>query len=140
MDVLADPRAWAADRLHLTPEAHERVALRVLECLGEPVAADWRAPWPDGEPTPWVYRQAEDLRWLRDHVMPWMHKRLRGEDTENYLPKRPELCAVLTPLEHNERHSRATSLPESGRSFRGGGLPHGVKSRAPMKSGRRAGA
>ncbi|MDQ4118902.1 MAG: SGNH/GDSL hydrolase family protein [Actinomycetota bacterium] len=92
MDVLADPRAWAADRLHLTPDAHERVALRVLEFLGHPVQADWRTPWPDGEPAGWVSRQAEDLRWVRDHVMPYVRKRLRGEHTgDGYLPKRPEL-------------------------------------------------
>lgn len=92
MDVLADPRAWAADRLHLTPDAHERVALRVLEFLGEPVPADWRAPWPDDEPTPWVYRQAEDLRWVRNHVMPYVRRRMLGAHTgDGYLPKRPEL-------------------------------------------------
>ena len=92
MDVLADPRAWAADRLHLTPESHERVALRTLEVLGEPVAADWRAPWPDGAPTPWVARQAEDLRWVRDFVMPFVRRRLRGDHAwDGYQPKRPEL-------------------------------------------------
>lgn len=92
MDTLADPRAWASDRLHLNPDAHERVALRVLEALGEPVDADWRTPWPDGEPAPWVARQREDLRWVREHVMPYIGKRLRGEHVwDDYLPKRPEL-------------------------------------------------
>jgi lysophospholipase L1-like esterase len=34
MHVLRDPRAWSADRLHLTPDAHRRVALRACEAGG----------------------------------------------------------------------------------------------------------
>ncbi|MHA6796863.1 SGNH/GDSL hydrolase family protein [Pseudonocardia bannensis] len=99
MDVLADPRAWGRDRLHLTPDAHERVALRVLEVLGEPVAEDWRTPWPAAEPAPWRHRQQEDLRWVRDFVMPYVKGRLSGRRTgDGYLPKRPEL-APLIPLD-----------------------------------------
>src|SRR5262249_33011579 len=49
MGVLRDPRAWSPDRLHLTPQAHQRVALRTCEVLGVPAAADWRVPWPSAE-------------------------------------------------------------------------------------------
>jgi lysophospholipase L1-like esterase len=92
MDVLADPRAWASDRLHLTPEAHERVALRALEVLGEPVTADWRTPWPAAEAPAWRAKQAEDLKWVKEHVLPYARKRLRGAHTgDGYLPKRPTL-------------------------------------------------
>lgn len=92
MEALADPRAWGPDRLHLVPHAHERVAWRVLEALGEP-APDWRGPWPgpDG-PAGWRARQAADLRWVRDHVMPYLRRRLRGAHTgDGYRPKRPTL-------------------------------------------------
>ena len=34
MNVLRDPRAWSADRLHLTPDGHRRVALRACEVIG----------------------------------------------------------------------------------------------------------
>ena len=44
MRVLQDPRAWSADRLHLSAEGHRRVALRTCEVLGVPVTGDWRAP------------------------------------------------------------------------------------------------
>jgi len=47
MGVLTDRRMWSADRLHLTSEGHQRVALFVCETLGVPVAADWRDPLPD---------------------------------------------------------------------------------------------
>src|SRR5215472_15322735 len=46
MKVLCDPRAWSADRLHLTPDGHRRVALRTCEVLGVSVDEDWREPWP----------------------------------------------------------------------------------------------
>ncbi len=47
MGVLHDRRMWSADRLHLTAEGHQRVALFVCETLGVPAAADWRDPLPD---------------------------------------------------------------------------------------------
>jgi lysophospholipase L1-like esterase len=100
MAPLADPRSWGRDRLHLTAEGHRRVALRVLETLGEPVTDDWRTPLPEMDPTPWQDWVRDDLRWMRDFVMPYVHKRLRGRATgDGYLPKRPELLPLRT-LEH----------------------------------------
>jgi lysophospholipase L1-like esterase len=95
MASLADPRSWGRDRLHLAAEGHRRVALRVLETLGEPVADDWRAPMPAAEPTPWRARQQEDLRWLREFVMPYVRGRLQGRRTgDGFAPKRPELLPL----------------------------------------------
>ena len=95
MSVLADPRAWGRDRLHLTPEAHHRVSLRVLEALGEPVSEDWRTPFPEAELAPWRLRQQEDLLWMRDFVMPYVRRHIRGHQTgESFLPKRPELLPL----------------------------------------------
>jgi lysophospholipase L1-like esterase len=100
MAPLADPRSWGRDRLHLTAEGHRRVALRVLETLGEPVTEDWRTPLPEMAPTPWRDLVREDLRWMRDFVMPYVHRRLRGRATgDGYVPKRPELLPLHT-LEH----------------------------------------
>jgi lysophospholipase L1-like esterase len=95
MTPLTDPRSWGRDRLHLTAEGHRRVTLRVLETLGVPVADDWRAPLPAAEPTPWRTRQQEDLRWLRDFVMPYVRGRLQGRRTgDGFSPKRPDLLPV----------------------------------------------
>lgn len=95
MTPLTDPRSWGRDRLHLTAEGHRRVALRVLETLGVPVAEDWRAPLPTPEPTPWRTRQQEDLRWLRECVMPYLRGRLQGRPTgDGFTPKRPELLPL----------------------------------------------
>ena len=101
MPVLRDPRAWSADRLHLTPDGHRRVALRACEVLGVPVAADWREPWPAAEPVVssqarvWLAARRTDLRWARVHAAPWVARRLRGVSTGDGLaPKRPELLPL----------------------------------------------
>jgi lysophospholipase L1-like esterase len=44
MRFLRDAAAWSPDRLHLTAESHQRVALRACEVLGMPVTDDWRVP------------------------------------------------------------------------------------------------
>lgn len=95
MAPLADPRAWGPDRLHLRPDAHRRVALRVLETLREPVTEDWRVPLPDGDRAPWRDRQLDDLRWMREFAMPFLRKRLQGRRTgDGFVPKRPELLPL----------------------------------------------
>jgi len=101
MDVLTDPRAWSADRLHLTPDAHRRVALRACEVAGLPVTADWREPWPaaDGAAVTgaraWLAARRMDLRWARQHAAPWVGRRLRRESSgDGKAPKRPELLPL----------------------------------------------
>jgi lysophospholipase L1-like esterase len=101
MRVLRYPHAWSADRLHLTPEAHERVALRTCEVLGLPVAADWREPWPPAEgivpsqARAWLAARRTDLRWARLHAAPWVARRVRGVSSgDGISPKRPELLPL----------------------------------------------
>jgi len=98
MRVLRDPRAWSGDRLHLTGDSHRRVALRACEVLGLPAEDDWRAPLPGNGSGPLPGRLAarrEDVRWAREHAMPWVRRRVRGTSSgDNLLPKRPELQPV----------------------------------------------
>jgi lysophospholipase L1-like esterase len=101
MSVLADPRAWSADRLHLTPDAHRRVALRACEVVGAEVAEDWRVPWPVLESpsasgrAAWLAARRMDLRWAREHAAPWVARRVRGVSSgDGMAPKRPELLPV----------------------------------------------
>ena len=101
MSVLRDPRAWSADRLHLTPDAHRRVALRACEVVGAEVTEDWRAPWPgaDGATTPgraaWLAARRMDVRWARQHAAPWLARRVRGISSgDGMAPKRPELLPL----------------------------------------------
>jgi lysophospholipase L1-like esterase len=104
MRVLCDPRAWSADRLHLTAEGHRRVALRTLAVLGVPIEDDWRSPLQISDPelasqavsgASWLTARRQDARWARQYAMPWVRRRLRGTSTGDGLPpKRPELLPV----------------------------------------------
>ena len=47
MPALRDRRMWSSDRLHLTAEGHQKVALFTAGTIGVPVTADWRDPLPD---------------------------------------------------------------------------------------------
>jgi lysophospholipase L1-like esterase len=97
MSVLADSRVWCADRLHLGPEGHRRVALRACEAAGLPVREDWREPLPAttaGQPG-WLTARRADLRWARDYAGPWVQRRLRGVSSGDGLPpKRPDLLPL----------------------------------------------
>ncbi|HWM00897.1 MAG TPA: SGNH/GDSL hydrolase family protein [Actinophytocola sp.] len=96
MPVLTDPRSWAEDRLHFSPEGHRRIALRTTEVLGVPVTEDWREPWPPVDPTPWIRSRQADLAWTRTHLLPWVRRQLRGESMgDGRVPKRPELQPVV---------------------------------------------
>ncbi len=97
MSVLADPREWCADRLHLTPDGHRRVALLVAETAGLAVDDDWRTPLPPdpaGKPG-WLRARRQDLRWARNYAAPWIQRRLRGVSSGDGLPaKRPDLLPL----------------------------------------------
>ncbi|WP_019855752.1 SGNH/GDSL hydrolase family protein [Actinopolyspora mortivallis] len=105
MRVLQDRRAWSADRLHLSPEGHRRVALRAAEVLGLEPAGDWRAPWPPEPHRPWSERRGEDLRWVGHHLGPWVGRRIRGVSSGDGLgPKRPRPLPVeSSATEDSER-------------------------------------
>jgi hypothetical protein len=100
--VLRDRRLWHADRLHLAPEGHARVAAAVLEALGVPGEEPgwWRTALPG---SPRATRRAalvSDVRWIRVHLLPWIGRRLRGVSSGDGLsPKQTELVDVLPPAD-----------------------------------------
>lgn len=92
MDTLRDPHAWSDDRLHLTPAGHHRVALCTAEVLGIPGSEDWRAPWPASSVPAWLDRRRADVKWTRQHFVPWLGRHLIGRSSGDGIPpKRPEL-------------------------------------------------
>ncbi|RKT83828.1 Lysophospholipase L1 [Saccharopolyspora antimicrobica] len=92
MRVLQDSRAWSEDRLHLSAEGHRRVALRACEALGVPADGDWREEWPTAPDTSWRDQRAQDIRWAREYLAPWISRRLRGVSSgDGREPKRPQL-------------------------------------------------
>ncbi|MCP3820180.1 SGNH/GDSL hydrolase family protein [Streptomyces sp. A3M-1-3] len=97
--ALGDPRMWHVDRLHLTGEGHRRVAEAVWQTLGLEAEDDWRAVLPPGVPPGWARRRGSDLRFAREHLMPWIGRRLTGRSSGDGRPaKRPELLPYDTPL------------------------------------------
>ncbi|MGK5532468.1 SGNH/GDSL hydrolase family protein [Streptomyces sp. URMC 129] len=96
---LADPRLWADDRLHLTGEGHRRVAEAVWQRLGYAPGFDWDGPLPRAVRGTWSARRTADVRFAREHLLPWIGRRLTGRSTgDGRLPKRPEL-APWAPLD-----------------------------------------
>lgn len=86
---LSDSRMWAPDRLHFSAVGHHTVARMVLESLNvvnnlEPFRPE---PLP---PRRWRTARAEDMGWAREHLMPWVLRRIRHESSgDNITPKRP---------------------------------------------------
>ncbi|MCF1593821.1 SGNH/GDSL hydrolase family protein [Streptomyces muensis] len=79
---LGDPRVWDVDRLHLTAEGHRRVAEAVWQTLGyDPEDTEWRTPMPATLPPGWVARRVADARFARQHLLPWIGRRLTGRSS-----------------------------------------------------------
>ncbi len=96
---LADPRLWDVDRLHLTAEAHRRVAEAVWQTLGyEAEDTEWRTALPPSAPPGWLARRTADVRFTRQHLLPWIGRRLTGRSSGDGRPaKRPELLPYEGP-------------------------------------------
>lgn len=97
---LGDPRMWDFDRLHLTGEGHRRVAEAVWQTLGyDPEDTDWQTPMPPTAPPGWISRRTTDARFARQHLLPWIGRRLTGRSSGDGLPaKRSELRPYEGPL------------------------------------------
>jgi len=69
-------RYWSPDRLHLNSDGHRRVAGLVLHGLGY-------APMPEPAPAGVAERRgpAANARYYREHVLPWIQRRLRGRSS-----------------------------------------------------------
>ncbi|MEU1085918.1 SGNH/GDSL hydrolase family protein [Streptomyces sp. NPDC005892] len=78
---LGDPRLWDIDRLHLTAEGHRRVAEAVWQTLGLPAESDWRTPMGAAARVRWGTRRVEDVRFARQHLAPWIGRRLTGRSS-----------------------------------------------------------
>jgi lysophospholipase L1-like esterase len=67
---------WSHDRLHLNAAGHQRVAGLVLSALGHPGAAQAVDPGRAGG-----RRVLAEARYYREHVLPWVHRRIRGRSS-----------------------------------------------------------
>lgn len=94
---VTDARMWSVDRLHASPEGHDRFAAGVAHALGLPGSDDtWMAPLP-ALPTPSAWRAtATEVRWLATFAGPWIGRRLLGRSSgDGRTAKRPLLTPVI---------------------------------------------
>lgn len=92
--VLARREYWSTDRLHLSPIGHHRVATNVLRSLGHAAPAVWVI---DADPLP-APSTRDQLRYTRDHVLPWIGRRLSGRSSgDGRLPKHPDWVRIDPP-------------------------------------------
>ena len=90
-----NPRLWSEDRLHMAPAGHARVAAHVLAALGIEADPTWLDPPGPVQRRSWVAARAHDVRWARQHLAPWLRRRLRGISSgDSIAPKRPELVPL----------------------------------------------
>lgn len=94
-DGFRNPSMWSADRLHLSPAGHRRVAAHVLGALGVGVDEEWLIVPPHPAPTPWLAARGADLRWAGQYLAPWVKRRLTGRSSGDLVTaKRPTLLPV----------------------------------------------
>lgn len=89
--ALHDYRFWDSDRLHLTPQGHDRVAQAVLETLGLPHDKSWRDALPPAKSVPLLLRIFDEVKWWVTFAIPWIYRRVRGISSgDNRSAKYPE--------------------------------------------------
>jgi lysophospholipase L1-like esterase len=95
-EAFSTPLLWSVDRLHLNAYGHRRVAARVLTALGvEPDPTWWELP-ERGPVLSWSRQRLADAAWARQHLAPWVKRRLTGRSSgDNVAPKRPTLSPLL---------------------------------------------
>lgn len=105
---IQDARFFDDDRLHLNALGHHEVARMVLRALNVPNELQPMQP----DPLPalsWREARVHDLVWAREHLMPWVLRRLRHQSSgDNVTAKRPQATPYAT--------SPATKLPAKTRS------------------------
>lgn len=91
---LQDPRMWAPDRLHFSPLGHHTTARMVLASLT--VENDLEPYAPEALPIrSWRQARADDTGWAREHLMPWVVRRIRHQSSgDNITAKRPMTGSV----------------------------------------------
>jgi lysophospholipase L1-like esterase len=91
-----DWRYWDADRMHMGPAGHQRMATAVLDALGvdhdlEPL------PLPDLAPVARRDAVLTNATWVRTSAAPWVHRRLTGRSSGDGLsPRHPTYTSVAS--------------------------------------------
>ncbi|MGO1507252.1 MAG: SGNH/GDSL hydrolase family protein [Microbacteriaceae bacterium] len=95
LKTVQDPRFFDDDRLHYNALGHHEIARMVLRALNVP--NDLQAMQPDPLPVrSWREARSEDLGWAREHLVPWVLRRLRHQSSGDLVSaKRPDAAPVI---------------------------------------------
>ncbi len=86
---LSEAQMWAPDRLHFSPLGHHTIARMVLEALNVENDLEPLHPEP-AAPASWRHARVEDAVWAREHLVPWVLRRVRRRSSGDHIePKRP---------------------------------------------------
>jgi len=89
LEELHDARYWADDRLHLNALGHHTIARAALDALNVPHALAPLDP-PPLPPRNWRRARSEDVVWARQHLVPWVIRRLTQQSSGDHISaKRP---------------------------------------------------
>jgi hypothetical protein len=87
---LTNPLMWDPDRLHFSPLGQHTIAMMVLDTLNVPHTLHPMTP-KDLPERSWRDARADDLLWAREHLLPWVLKRLKQRISEEERhAKRPD--------------------------------------------------
>lgn len=89
LQELHQSQMWAPDRLHFSPAGHQRIAAMALDSLNVAHPLDTEIV-PAVDERSWREARKEDLQWAREHLAPWVLRRLRHQSSgDGITPKRP---------------------------------------------------
>ncbi|RJN32851.1 SGNH/GDSL hydrolase family protein [Nesterenkonia natronophila] len=87
---LTAKKMWDKDRLHFSPLGHHTIARMMLDTLNIPHQLDPVEPELPAERT-WREARVDDAIWARQHLFPWVIRRLRGRSSgDGITAKRPD--------------------------------------------------
>ncbi|MGM1016267.1 MAG: SGNH/GDSL hydrolase family protein [Actinomycetota bacterium] len=97
LKVVQDPRFFDDDRLHYNALGHHEVARMALRALK--VTNDLQSMQPDPIPLrTWREARQEDFSWAREHLVPWVLRRLRHQSSgDAVVAKRPDPAPIIFP-------------------------------------------
>lgn len=94
--VATDRRLWSEDRIHANSAGHARIAEALAHALRLPGSGGaWNEPFAEALVQTRGQWWAEELRWGRRHLLPWLWQGLRGQSSsQGREPKRPRLSPL----------------------------------------------
>ncbi|MBT2485872.1 MULTISPECIES: SGNH/GDSL hydrolase family protein [unclassified Microbacterium] len=97
LKVVQDMRFFDDDRLHYNTLGHHEVARMVLRALNVPNDLEAMQPQPLPVRT-WREARSEDFGWAREHLVPWVLRRLRHQSSgDHVVAKRPDPSPIVRP-------------------------------------------